>query len=581
MRGLYPLKKYFLKYKKAILSGFICIIVSNGLSVYIPLLLKESVDSLQKGADENVILRYSLAIIGVSLVAGVFRYLIRQTIIASSREIETDMRYEFWEHIQKLPLRFFQNTSTGNIMAHATNDISAARMFVGPAVMYSLDTSVRLVAVLVIMFSISVELSFYALLPLPVLSILVYKIGNKIHKKYSAIQEHFSILTAKAQESFSGIRTIKSFVREENEISGFEKLSAEYLTKNMAMIKLQALFHPFLFLISGSSLLIVVLFGGSRVIDGVLTLGDISAFMVYLILLIWPMIAFGWVVNISQQASASMKRLTKLLTEPQEILDSEADFSITEMKGDIEFKDVSFKYGDRSPCIIKEINIRIPRGKTGAIVGATGSGKTTLINLIPRLYDPVKGEVIIDGHNVKRIPLKILRKNIGFVSQESYLFSDTIGKNISYGLESFNGQIIQFVSNIAQLEKDAADFPNKYETIIGEKGVTLSGGQKQRTALARALAIDPKILILDDSFSSVDVNTEETILANLKEFAKDKTCVIISHRISTVQNADIIFVLKNGEIAESGNNEELIKVNGVYAQMRERQTLEKELEELN
>jgi len=582
LKNLYTLKKYFVRYKKKLFWGFIFVVLSNIGTVYVPLLLKDSIDALQKTVSSEILLQYSLMIVGASLFAGIFRFMIRQTIIVVSREIEYDLRGDFWKHIQNLPLRYFQNTSTGNIMAHATNDINAVRTFLGPAVMYSTDTLVRLLIVFGIMLSLNFSLTIYALIPLPLLSVLVYKVGKMIHEKYTIIQEKFSELTTIVQENFSGIRVIKSYVREENEIKKYAENSKDYLRKNMNLVRIQALIMPLLFMITGLSIIIVIWLGGTKVIQGTLTLGEITAFIIYLGILIWPMIAFGWVINIIQQAEASMKRLNKIFAEPLEIEDPvSTEQSTKNIGGEIEYRKVSFRYNEKLPWILNDINIKIPKGSTLAIMGYTGSGKTSFVNLIPRLYDVTEGEILIDGINIKSIPLDVLRTNVGIVQQESFLFSDTIMNNIGYGLKEIDNNRIHHVSKIANFDKDVESFPQKYDTIVGERGITFSGGQKQRTSLARALAINPKILILDDSFSAVDTHTEEEILRNLKEFMRDRTSIIISHRISTVKDADNIIVLDKGKIAEEGTHEELIAIGGIYADLHYKQLLEKELEELN
>ncbi|RKY93970.1 MAG: ABC transporter ATP-binding protein, partial [Ignavibacteriae bacterium] len=525
---------------------------------------------------------YGLMIVSAALFAGIFRFLIRETIIVVSREIEYDLRRDFWEHIQRLPLRYFQNTSTGNIMAHATNDIHAVRMFLGPSVMYSIDTTVRLALVLSIMFSLNVSLTLYVLLPLPLLSILVYKVGKIIHDKFTIIQEKFSDLTTMVQENFSGIRVIKSYVREQNEMDRYAENSQDYLKKKMNLVKTQALIMPLLILITGISIIIVIWIGGVKIINNELTLGEVTAFIVYLGILIWPVIAFGWVLNIIQQAEASMKRLNKIFSEPYEIDDSNlTDHSIKELQGEVEFRNVSFRFADNLPNILDRINLTIPRGSTLAIMGYTGSGKTSLINLVPRLYDCTDGKILIDGKNIKSIPLNVIRTNIGLVQQESFLFSDKVINNLGYGLREVNEDWIYKVSKIAQFDDDVKEFPDQYETIVGERGITFSGGQKQRASLARALAINPKILILDDSFSAVDTHTEEEILSNLKEFMKGRTSIIISHRISTVKDADKIIVIDKGKIAEEGMHEDLVALGGIYADLHYKQLLERELEELN
>ena len=582
MQNLFTLKQYFLRYKSKILLGILFIVISNLLTVYVPIILKDAINDLQNKVASETLLKYAALIIGVSLIAGVFRYLIRQTIIVVSREIEYDLRNDFWSHIQKLPLRYFQNNSTGNIMSHATNDINSVRSFIGPAIMYFFDTVITLGFVITILFTLDYELTLYALLPLPFISIGVYAIGKVVHAKYMKIQENFSRMTTQAQENFSGIRAIKSYVREQSEINKWDVISIEYFNRKMNLVKVQALIHPLLYFIAGIAGLVVILVGGNKVISGTMNLGDIVAFVAYISILIWPVIAFGWIMNIIQQGEASMKRLNKIFSEPYEIEDSSlTDISIKELKGEIEFSNVSFKYSENLPEVLKDVNLKIPVGSTLAVVGHTGSGKTSFINLIPRLYDVVDGEIKIDGKNIKQIPLDVLRTNISVVQQESFLFSDSVYGNISYGLREISKDRVKEVSRIANFDKDVEAFPKGYETMVGERGITFSGGQKQRASLARALATDPKILILDDSFSAVDTHTEEEILKNLRIFMKNRTSIIISHRISTVKDADNIIVLENGNIAEQGTHNELVELNGIYAELHYKQLLEKELEELN
>ncbi len=579
--NLSRLKKYFLRYKTKLILGCVFILLSNVANVYIPLNVMKGINSLIDKDSIRVITNLVLLLLTAAIISNIFRYFIRQTIIVVSREIEYDLRHDFWAHIQKLPLRFFQNNSTGNIMSHATNDIGAVRMFVGPSVMYSIDNGIKFILTISVMISLSPLLTLYALLPLPILSFFVYSVMKKMHIKYTRIQEKMSDLTTRAQENFSGIRVIKSYEREEYEIDEYTKESDEYLKRKMDQVKLQAFFAPIFFMISGLSAIIVVVTGGNMVINKTLSVGTIFAFMLYLVDLIWPMISFGWVANMVQQADASMKRLLKILNEPIEISDEETNPEIIEITGNVEFKNVSFRYGENLPWVLRNINLKINRGQTVAFVGNTGVGKTSLVNLLPRLYDVVDGSVLIDGHDVREIPLSTLRKNIGMVPQENFLFSDTLTNNINYGLNNSTGDLVSKVSEIAQLSKDVATFPAGYETILGERGITLSGGQKQRSTLARALAINPKILILDDSFSAVDTNTEEEILKNLKKFMKDRTSIIISHRISTVKDSDKIFVLDQGSVVEVGTHDELVAKGGIYADLNLKQLLEKELLEMN
>ncbi|MCX8056442.1 MAG: ABC transporter ATP-binding protein/permease [Ignavibacteria bacterium] len=586
MKSLLSLKKYFARYKTTIYLGFLFIFLSNITSVYVPLFIRDGIDELRRQISSPELIKYASLIVGVTFVSGVFRFLIRQTIIVTSRKIEFDLRNDFWSHLQKLSLRYYQNTKTGDIMAHATNDINAVRNFVGPAVMYSFDTFTLFVFTLALMFSIDVELTFLSLLPFPVLSIFVYYFGKKIHILFTKIQEHFSILTAKAQENLNGIRIIKAYVREESEINHFRKLSYEYFRKNINKIKVDALFHPVLFLTIGSSIIIIMWFGGMKVINGNLSLGELTAFVLYMGYLIWPAIAFGWITNLTQQAAASQKRLNSIFAIEPEIKDSNlTDYSINSLKGEIEFRNVSFRYRDNLPFVLKNINLKIPAGSTYAIIGHTGCGKTSFVNLLARFYDVTEGQILIDGYDIRTIPLKVLREEISFVQQETFLFSDTLKNNIAYGLngitseDEFNHRIEEAI-RIAHLIPDIESFPKGIETIIGERGITLSGGQKQRTSIARAVAKGGKILILDDCLSAVDTNTEEIILSNLKKFMKGRTSIIISHRISTIKDADLIIVLDKGTIAEKGTHEELLALDGIYSRIYQKQLLEKELEEI-
>jgi ATP-binding cassette subfamily B multidrug efflux pump len=597
MKSLLRLLPYLKKYKRTLLWGLLTVVMSNVFTVFQPKIVGNAIDKLKvgletKNIDGTSLLVYALLLVALNLIAGFFTYLTRQTIIVVSRHVEFDLRNDFLKHIQKLSLSFFQNTPTGDLMAHATNDISSVRNVVGPGIMYPSDTIMTFSMVVVMMFISSWQLTLYALIPLPLVSYVVYKLGKKIHLKFEERQEQFSKLTTRAQENLSGIRIVKAYVREAYEVNRFKDLSWDYLKKNLVLAKIQSILWPLMFLLIGSSLVIVVYIGGMKVIDGEISIGTLTAFFGYLTLLIWPMIAFGWVTNILQQGAASMGRLAKIMdTEPEIQNTNKTDYSIEEIKGRIEFRNVFFTHKNSNSPTLKNINLEIPQGTTIAVVGYTGSGKSTLINLIPRLYDVTAGELLIDGINIKKIPIEVLRSNIGYVQQETFLFSDTLRENISYGVledevdrdgKRSNRLMENIVkaSEVSQIAKDVKDFPKGYDTMLGERGITLSGGQNQRTSIARAIMRNPKILILDDALSAVDTYTEEEILKRLREIMKNRTSIIISHRISTVKDADMIVVMDNGEIVERGNHDELVALGGIYADLYEKQLLEEELERL-
>lgn len=586
MKSLLRLQPYLWKYRRTLFLGLLTVVGSNFFMVVQPLFIGNAIDSLKHGLETKALvssdlLMYAGLIVGFTLASGFFTFLTRQTIIVVSRHIEFDLRNDFLGHIQKLPLSYFQNTPTGDLMAHATNDISAVRNTLGPGIMYPTDTLMTFTLVLALMLYKDWELTLLALVPLPLVSIAVYKLSQLVNKKFEERQQKYSELTTRAQENLSGIRVVKAYVREAYEIGLFRNLSWEYLKKNLKLAQVQSIMWPLMFLLVGSSLIITLYFGGSRVIDGRMTIGTLAAFFTYLSMLIWPMIAFGWVMSLLQQGAASMARLCKIWETVPEIRDTEeTDAGIKEIKGEIEFRNVSFIHKNAQTPTLHSINLKIERGMTVAIVGPVGSGKTTLVNLIPRLSDVTGGEVLIDGINVKKIPLQVLRSEIGMVPQETFLFSDTIQENIAYGMANGSEGGVEEAAEISQIAKDVADFPKQFETLIGERGITLSGGQKQRTSIARALIRQPKILILDDALSSVDTYTEEEILKGLRTFMKDRTSIIISHRISTVKDADVIIVLDNGRIAERGTHEELVALGGMYSDLYYKQLLEAELEEM-
>lgn len=600
MKSLLRLIPYLRRYRRTLLYGFLAILGSNVFAVFAPLFIGEAIDLTQGDASAATLLQYALLIVGTVTVSGFFTFLTRQTIIVVSRHIEYDLRNDFLKHIQRLHLAYFQNTPTGDLMAHATNDVNAIRNVLGPGIMYSADTIVGFVIIISIIFFINTKLTLLALIPFPFVSYSVYRLGTVVHHQFEKVQSLYSDLTTRVQENLSGIRVIKAYVRDAYEIGRFHALSWEYLRKNMSLAKVQSLMWPLMFMLTGLSLIIVIWIGGLEVIDGRMTLGSVTQFVIYLGMLIWPMIAFGWVINIFQRGAASMGRIVKILDTEPEIRDTvNTDFSLRGIEGKIEFRNVTFSHRNTDQPALKNVNLAIEKGTTIAIVGYTGSSKTTLVNLIPRLYDVTEGQVLIDDVDVRRIPLEVLRSNIGYVPQETFLFSDTIRENIAFGLDDHEPQIndssssqrveslvetrrdcVTEAAHISQIARDIEDFPKKYDTMIGERGITLSGGQKQRTSIARALARQPRILILDDALSAVDTYTEEEILKRLRSVMAERTSIIISHRISTVKDADLIVVLDDGRIVERGSHNELVAIGGIYADLYNKQLLEEELEQL-
>ncbi|HCA44081.1 MAG TPA: ABC transporter ATP-binding protein [Bacteroidetes bacterium] len=580
MNSLLSLLPYLKKYRKKIFIGYIFILLHLGLISIYPLIIGDAIDKITAGIYGSPVYMDILYALLLTVAGGFFLFLTRQNIIVMSREVENDLRFDFFSHLQKLSRSFFNKNSTGDLMARATSDINNIRNFVGPGIMYSLQTSTRLTITLIILFNINAFVTLVALIPLPVITILVYKIGKFTFKRSLKVQESFSDMTAKVQESFSGIRVIKTFVREKFEFEQFDVISKDNFKKNLNLAKIQSFSFPMMFLLTGISIILVIYFGGIRVMVGQMTYGNISEFIIYLGHLTWPMIAFGWIINLFQRAAPSMERLLQINNSEPEISNSSiTDYEIkeNEIKGEIIFENLSFKYPGSDNYVLKDINLKINRGSSLGIIGHTGSGKSTLINLLPRVFDPTEGNIYIDGVNIKKFEVKLLRDIIGIVPQESFLFSNTIEKNIAYSDDKPNPEEVLIAAQSAGLYKDIINFPYQFHTILGERGITLSGGQKQRTSLARAIYKKPVILILDDSLSAVDTNTEEEILNELKTIMHNRTSIIISHRISTIKNSNNIIVLKDGIISEQGTHNELLTKKGFYFDLYQKQLLEDEI----
>ncbi|MBA7479443.1 putative multidrug resistance ABC transporter ATP-binding/permease protein YheI [subsurface metagenome] len=548
------------------------------LALLIPYVLRYTIDDLKTLMNKETLLLYALLIVSISIMAGFFRFLMTRRLMGVAFQIEYELRNDLFSHLQKLSLSYFHKTKTGDIMARATNDLKAVRMLVGPGIRNLLNTIIMGSAAIILMLIIDYKLTLYSLIPLPVLTIAVTIFSSRIFYRFQKVQEQFSSISVGVQENLTGIRVVKAYVQEGNEKRKFKQLNQDYMDKNISLVKIWGLFFPFIMLIAGIGMVIVLWLGGRLVMVGKISLGQFVQFNGYLMMLTWPMMALGWAINLVQRGSASMGRLIEILDQAPEIKDSEYLEDIRTLEGEIEFKNVSFAYDKK--VILKNIDLKIPKGITIGIIGPTGSGKSTLVNLIPRLLEVREGSLTIDGMEIKSIPLKILRKNIGYVPQETFLFSESLKENIIYGLEDFDEAKLRRAVSISALSDEIERFSQRYETPVGERGVTLSGGQKQRTALSRAIIREPKILILDDAFSSVDVHTEEKILKQLRKFRKRRTCILVSHRTSTIEDADWIVVLKDGRIVEQGTHEELVARSGIYTDIWLQQQLREELEKI-
>src|SRR5579875_1648600 len=578
LQRLSPLFPYLHRYWRSYVWGGLALLIYNSAKVFIAQLIGRSIDDMKAGVTAAKVEHYALLLVGIAIVSGIFLYLMRQILIGASREIEYDIRNDLFQRLEAQPPSFFQRHRTGDIMARSTNDLNAVRQLLGPAIMYSANTVVFTAAALPFMIRISPRLTLLAFLPLPFASVLVQYFGARIHTRFERIQAMFSDISAMAEENFSGARLIRAFAQEQAQIEAFEEANREYIRRSLLLARLMAMLWPTLELVLGISLMITLLVGGRQVVQHRISVGNFTTYFVYMVQLTWPMIAIGWVTNLVQRGAASVVRIHDLMTEKPAIDDAaaQAELAGTAIHGSIEFRNLSFSYPTGGE-VLHDLSLRIPAGSSLAITGPTGSGKSTLVSLIPRLQDAAPGEVLIDGRPIREYPLETLRRAIGFVPQETFLFSETIHENIAFGVDTATDQQIIDAATTAHIANEILEFPRAFQTIVGERGMTLSGGQKQRTAIARALLRDPRILILDDALASVDTHTEDQILTGLREAMQGRTTILIAHRISTARSADRIAVLVDGRIAEIGTHDELIARGGYYAELAEKQSLEEEI----
>ena len=582
-KSLRPLYPYLKKYRRGFMVGTVCVLLLNAIAVQSPQVIRVALDYLEKGGRSTGKLGfYALILVAIALSKGIFQFLTRWIVIGISRDIEFDLRNDLFRHLEQLSFPYYQRTRTGDIMARATNDLNAVRMLLGPAIMYSANTLVFTAGALIYMFRISPKLTLYTFLPLPVASIVIQYFGHQIHERFEKIQAMFSDISARAQENFSAARVIRAYAQEGAEVRQFEAANTEYINRSLPLARLMGLLWPTLELTLGLAVVLVLWLGGREVLLKRISVGDFAAFLTYMIQLTWPVIALGWVINIFQRGTASLKRIDEIMLEQPEITDSPAVIAAgspePELRGAIEFRSLTFGYNGTT--VLHDVNLTIPEGTSLAIVGPTGSGKTTLVNLIPRVYDAAPGTVLIDGHPIRDFPIDFLRRSIGFVPQETFLFSDSVRENIAFGVDDATDEAVRNAAEAANIAPDIEGFPDRYATMVGERGLTLSGGQKQRTAIARAIIRNPRILILDDALSSVDTHTEDKILNHLREVMQNRTTIFISHRVSTVRNADRIAVLHAGRIVELGTHDELLARNGYYSHLYNKQLLEEELAEV-
>lgn len=568
---------YLWRYRRGLTLGVGALLSRNVAAAVLPLMIRSGIDTLTTGFRVGGLLLFCGLLLGLSAVKGLFQYWMRVILIGISRDIEYDLRNDFFAHLTALSADFYTRTRTGDIMARATNDLNAVRMMLGPGLMYTAETSLTLLFSVAIMLSVDWPLTLVALLPAPLVSLLVMRFGRIIHLRFERLQAMFSDISSRVQENLTGVRVVRAYVQEEAELRQFERLNQEYLSQSLRLARTSSLFMPLLQLLIGITFLLVLWIGGYRLLAGRLTLGSFVMFNVYMGMLIWPMVALGWVVNLVQRGSASLGRINQILEERPTIAEPPSPKPLPEpVRGEIAICGVGVGY-PAGPALDR-IDLRIRAGETVAIVGRTGCGKSTLVRLIPRLMDPTAGQVLLDGMDLRELSPRELRRQIGFVPQETFLFSATLAENIAFGVKQASEERIRWAAELAGLGPDVAGFPEGYQTLVGERGITLSGGQKQRTAIARAILRDPRILILDDALSSVDTLTEERILSGLAEVMRGRTSILISHRVSTVRQADRIIVLEGGRIVEQGTHAELIEAGGYYADLYQKQLLEEELE---
>ena len=573
-RQLFTLIPYLKKYQAKLIIGATMVLLTNIVAVVSPWILRNAIDRLYLDISRDILLYYASLLIAASAVEGLFRFLMRRILIGVSRNIEYDLRNDLFSHLQSLSPSFYQRNPTGDIMSRATNDLSAVRMVLGPGIMYSINTLFTAVLTISILVTLNLQLAILTLLPLLAVSVCVKYFGNQIHQRFERIQEQFATLTTLAQENVSGIRVVKAYNQEEAFIGRFQEANQDYVDRSLSLVRVWGVFNPLLTFLLGLSSVGLLWYGGRQVIQGSMTVGEFVAFMAYLSMLTWPTIALGWVINIFERGSASMGRMNQIFQSRPEIRD-ESSSTLSTLEGHIQVNNLTFSYNGTP--VLKNVSFEIPAGQTLAIVGRTGSGKSTLVNLLCRLYQVPEAGIFIDGSDINNIPLETLRTHIGYVPQETFLFSETVQQNIAFGRPEASLQSIQESAKISNIWPDIQEFPRKFETFVGERGITLSGGQKQRIAISRALLVNPRILILDDALSSVDTETEERILQGLSGEFSNRTVILISHRISTVKMADQILVLEKGEIVERGTHDELLKTEGHYATLYERQLLKKEL----